>query len=283
MKFKLCAFADEAGSSINEQIDALKRNNIYAVELRSIDGKNVFDFTVEDAKEYARIFKENNIEVWSMGSPIGKVDININFDKYLSKVISFFKICHVFECKRIRMFSFFNASNCDEQVIKYLKAMVDAANKEGIELYHENEKDIYGDYFSRVEILKREVQGLKFIYDPANYIQVGEDINVPLNKAIPFTSYFHIKDCFVSTKEVVPAGMGDAQIEEMLNTIDFDTTLTTEPHLKIFSGYQSVDQHELKNKFEYPSNNVAFDEAVKHLKEILIKLGYKEVRGGFEK
>ena len=75
----------------------------------------------------------------------------------------------------------------------------------------------------------------------------------------------------------------DFEIEEMLKRIDFDTTLTVEPHLKIFSGYQSIDQHELKNKYEYPSNNVAFDEAVKHLKKILINLGYKEVRGGFEK
>ena len=93
MKLKLCAFADEAGSSIFEQIDALKRNNISAIELRSIDGKNVFDFTIEEANKYAQIFKENNIEVWSMGSPIGKVDITINFDEYLLKIINFFKIC----------------------------------------------------------------------------------------------------------------------------------------------------------------------------------------------
>ena len=181
------------------------------------------------------------------------------------------------------MFSFFNANNNQEQVIKYLRILVTEASKEGIELYHENEKDIYGDFFNKVEELRKEVPELKFIYDPANYIQVGEDINIPLSKAISFTSYFHIKDCSVATKEVVPAGMGDGKIREMLGKIDFDTTLTIEPHLRIFSGYNSIDSHELKNRFVYPTNNVAFDEAVKHLKKILIELGYKEVCGGFEK
>ena len=34
---RLCAFSDEAGSSLEEQIAALKRNNISLMELRSID------------------------------------------------------------------------------------------------------------------------------------------------------------------------------------------------------------------------------------------------------
>ena len=50
---KLCAFADEAESSLDGQISALKRNNIPYLELRSIAGKNVKDFSLEEAKEYA--------------------------------------------------------------------------------------------------------------------------------------------------------------------------------------------------------------------------------------
>ena len=44
MMIKLCAFADEAESSLAGQIAALKRNNIPYLELRSIAGKNVRDF-----------------------------------------------------------------------------------------------------------------------------------------------------------------------------------------------------------------------------------------------
>lgn len=283
MKLTLCAFADEAGSSLKEQIDALKRNNIQYVELRSINGKNVFDFSKEEAEEYAKTLKENNIKVWSIGSPIGKVDINIDFKEYLLKVISFFDICHIFNCDKIRMFSFFNAYDKKETVMKYLNALVKEAKKYGISLYHENEKDIYGDNVQRVLQIRDKVPGLKFIYDPANYIQVGQNIEDALEIAFPFTDYFHIKDCLINGGEVVPCGKGDAQMKKMLSMISRDVTLTLEPHLKVFDGYKNIDKLELKNKYEYPSNKEAFDAAVKHLKETLNELGYKEIEGGFIK
>ena len=80
---RLCAFSDEAGNSLKEQIDALKRNSISLMELRSIDKKNVADFTIEEAKEYQKTMEENGIAVWSIGSPLGKVSIDADFDEYL--------------------------------------------------------------------------------------------------------------------------------------------------------------------------------------------------------
>ena len=56
MMIKLCAFADEAESSLVGQIAALKRNNIPYLELRSIAGKNVRDFSLDEAREYAKIW-----------------------------------------------------------------------------------------------------------------------------------------------------------------------------------------------------------------------------------
>ena len=49
---KLCAFADEAGDSLAEQITAMQENGIGLLELRSIDKKNVTKFTNEEIKEY---------------------------------------------------------------------------------------------------------------------------------------------------------------------------------------------------------------------------------------
>lgn len=57
------------------------------------------------------------------------------------------------------------------KLIKKLQEMVNFAKKYNVELYHENEKDIYGDSLERVLELKQNVQGLKFVYDPANFIQ----------------------------------------------------------------------------------------------------------------
>ena len=129
---KLCAFADEAGNSLDEQIAALKRNNIPYLELRSIDKKNVSSFTEEEAKAYAARLAEAGIKVWSIGSPLGKVDITCDFDEYMKTVRHTVKLAKIFDCTRIRMFSFFHAKEALDEVVRRLQAMVDAAAEEGV-------------------------------------------------------------------------------------------------------------------------------------------------------
>lgn len=278
---RLCAFSDEAGSDIYTQIDALKRNNIKLVELRSIDNKNVSDFTMDDAKEYYKIFKENDIEVFSIGSPLGKVDINVNFDEYEKKIRHTFEISKIFNCSNIRMFSFFNAYNDEELVFKYLNKMVNIAKEYDLSLFHENEKDIYGDKSERIIKIMNNVKDLKYIYDPANFIQCDEDSNKTIDLFFDKTSYFHIKDVIKETQELVPSGYGDGNIKEILRRIKVDTVLTIEPHLKVFDAYKKIDNTELKTKYQYSSSLEAFDTACISLKKLLKELNYKEIEGGF--
>ena len=280
---RLCAFSDEAGNSLKEQIEALKRNSISLMELRSIDKKNVADFTIEEAKEYQRIMEENGISIWSIGSPIGKVDIEVDFDEYLKKVEHVCKLANVFKVDKIRMFSFFKAYEKEEKVFEYLRKMIEVANKYNVYLYHENEKDIYGDTLVRVKRIMDNIDGLKYIYDPANYLQCNEKAKDTIEAFFNKTDYFHIKDVISETGQLVPAGYGDGMIEELLSKIKDDKTLTLEPHLTVFDSFKSIDNKELKHKFTYNNANEAFDAAVKALKEILIKLGYKEENGVFVK
>ena len=280
---KLCAFADEAESSLNGQIAALRRNNISYLELRSIEGKNVKDFSLEEAKEYAKTLAENGIAVWSIGSPIGKVGIDVNMDAYMKDVRHVCELAKIFSTTRIRMFSFFHAYEKREIVMAYLQNMVDVAKEYGVELYHENEKDIYGDVLDRVLDIMQSVKGLKYIYDPANYLQCDEPAEKTLASLVDKTDYFHIKDVIVATGELVPAGYGDGRIDELATKIVGDKVLTLEPHLAVFDAYASIDNSEMKHKFHFTSNNEAFDAAVNALKAILVRVGYKEVDGGFEK
>ena len=280
---KLCAFADEAESGLDGQIAALKRNNIPYLELRSIAGKNVKDFSLEEAKEYAKILTENGIAVWSIGSPIGKVGIDVNMDAYMKDVRHVCELAKIFSTSRIRMFSFFHAYEKREIVMAYLQNMVDVAKEYGVELYHENEKDIYGDTLERVQDIMSSVDGLKYIYDPANYLQCDVPAEKTIAALVDKTDYFHIKDVIVATGELVPAGYGDGHIDELVAKMQGDKVLTLEPHLAVFDAYASIDGSEMKHKFHFTSNGEAFDAAVQAMKEILIKEGYKEVAGGFEK
>lgn len=280
---KLCAFADEAATTLQGQIDALQRNGIRYLELRNVNGKGVASITLQEAEEYARILKENGIEVYSIGSPIGKVDISVDFDRYLEDITHIFRLARIFGTDKIRMFSFYNAFDKRELVISYLCRMVEKAKEYGVELYHENEKDIYGDTADRVLDVLQNVPGLKSVYDPANYLQVGEKAEKTIDLLYAKADYFHIKDVISATNELVPAGYGDGKIDELIARIEGDIVLSVEPHLAVFDGYSQIDSTEMKHKFHFTSNQEAFDAAVAALKELLVRSGYKKNEWEYKK
>ena len=280
---KLCAFSDEASGSLEGQIAALRRNGISYMEIRNVDGKNIKDITLERAGEIKQILDENQIKVWSIGSPIGKVDIDTDIDEYMQVVCHILEIAKILECDRIRMFSFFKAYDKSEKVMEYLKKMVEKAALYNIKLCHENEKDIFGDTAERNLQILENVPGLYYIYDPANFLQIGEDAKKTLSLLADKAEYFHIKDVISKTGQLVPAGEGDGRISELIESIDSDKVLTLEPHLTIFAGYAAIDSTEMKNKYTFESNDAAFDAAVVALKGLLAKAGYKETEGGFTK
>lgn len=280
---RLSAFADEAAKDLNGQIAALKRNGIPYTELRSVEGKNIGDFTLSEAKEYSKALAGEGIRVWALGSPLGKVDIQTDFNEYMNKVKRVCELAAVFQTDKIRVFSFFNAYSERSKVIDYLSRMVDTAKGYGVSLCHENEKEIYGDTVERVVDLKENVQGLKFVYDPANFVQTGEDASRAVETLKGGIEYYHIKDVVAATDELVPAGYGDGGIARLVGGIDSDKTLTLEPHLAPFEGYSAIDKTVMKNKFQFSDNGAAFDAAAVALKNLLARAGYAQADGGFVK
>jgi sugar phosphate isomerase/epimerase len=278
---KLCAFADEYSPKLVEQIEGLKNNGISYIELRNVDGKNVLDLTLEEAENVYNTLKQNGIDVWSIGSPIGKVDINCDFEAYKQKVHHACKLANVFKTDKIRMFSFFHAYEKSEVVFKYLNEMCEIAKLYNVRLHHENEKDVFGDTIDRVLQIMENVNGLDYIFDPANYIQCGQDCALGLEKLFNTTNYFHIKDVISETGQLVPAGYGDGKIREMLKMVDRDLVLTIEPHLAVFEGYANIDNTEMTHKFVFSSNKEAFNFAVKSIKELLVEAGYSEENNAF--
>lgn len=282
---RICAFSDEASSSLKGQIAAMQRNEIGLTELRSVDGKNVKDLSLVEAADIKAALDEAGIAVWSIGSPLGKVDISVDIEEYLKTVAHVCELAKVFSCKRIRMFSFFGAYEQSEKVYEYLRRMVKVADGYGVTLCHENEKDVLGDTLERVQLIRQNVQGLAHVYDPANFLQCGQAAKETLEALHIGTEYFHIKDVIAETGEIVPAGHGDGRISELIAMLDADAdvVLTLEPHLRVFAGYAQIDASEMKNKYTYENNDQAFDAAANALKDLLLKNGYKQNAGGFVK
>ena len=276
---KIYAFADEANPLIDGQIAAMTRNGLNGLEVRGVDGTNVAEISLEKAQEVRAKMDAAGLETWSIGSPIGKIDIEKDdFEAHMDKFRHTLEVAKILGAKNIRLFSFFipegkNPADYKDEVIRRLNCFVEAAAGTGIDLCHENEKGIYGDIAVRCLEIHQAVPQLKAIFDPANYIQCGQNTLEAWEMMKPYVKYMHIKDA-LSDGNVVPAGKGEGNLPAILK--DFQAQggaeLTIEPHLAVFAGLKDLEREgdtSVVGKFVYESNEVAFDAACDALKEIL--------------
>lgn len=278
-KFVLSAFADEAGKSLTEQIDALKRNGISYMEIRAVDGVNICKTPLQTVAEYKKQLDRAGIRVITVGSCIGKVKLSDNYEEHVAMFLHTLGVARILQAKRIRMFSVFTDTPEAHQdiVMAKLAEMLDIAEGTGVTLYHENEKGIYGDTDTRVAKLMDAFKGrMEFIFDPANFIQCGVKPMEAYQKLKDNIGYFHIKDALAATGGVVPAGEGDGSIGDILS--DFaerneNVMLTVEPHLKSFAGIKDPTSIKAEKEPLYKDNNESFDVAVNALKKILEERG----------
>ncbi len=282
-KFILSAFADEAGDSLAEQIDALKANGIDYIEPRNIDGKGIIKLTKEELEHVRSELDKNGIRVGSLGSPVGKYPIDEPFEVHLEDFKKALAACDILGTKKMRMFSFFipekKYEEYRDEVLRRLNVMVKIANERGIRLCHENESKIYGEYPKQVADLMNNVDGLYGIFDAANYRMGGANVMNGIGATLKNFAYMHIKDAIFDTKTIVPAGEGEGRVGDVIDVIngftDEEVYLTVEPHLHRFTAYKDIDERELKGKYQFKNNRESFDFAVNALKKLLKEHGYE--------
>lgn len=272
MNFKLAAFADEADGRISEQIKAMKENCIEYLEIRCVDGENISDISKKKAKEVRSLFDDAGLAVWSLGSPYGKIGINDNFTSHLDKFKYGLELAEILGARHIRLFSFYVPSGDEEryrdEVMNRLEQFILAARDSGIILCHENEKGIFGDIALRCEEIHKAFPQLKAVFDPANFIQCGQDTIEAWKKLAPYIEYMHIKDA-MADGSVVPAGKGIGNLPYLLKNYN-GNVLTLEPHLSVFDGFDKLEAKEkTKMGYCYSTPRAAFDAAVSALKELI--------------
>lgn len=273
MRFRLAVFADEAGSSIEEQISAMKENGVQHLEIRGVNGENIADLTIEKAREVRKELDASGISVWSLGSPYGKIGIGDDFGAHLDKFRHGLELADILGARHIRLFSFYIPQGEEEkyrdEVMSRLEKFVSAAKGSGITLCHENEKGIYGAKAPECAEIHREFPELKAVFDPANFIQCGQDTKEAWELLSPYVEYMHIKDAR-QDGTVVPAGKGIGNIPFLLSQYRGEV-LTLEPHLSVFEGLSELEAGEKTKMGEYcyPSSRAAFDAAVNALKELI--------------
>lgn len=279
MSYITSAFIDEYSDDLSVQIAALKKYGIRHVELRHCNGKNVAEFDEIDAEKIKRAFDGENIKVFSIGSPIGKIVLGEGLEEHLKLAERVFATANYFNAKYVRIFSFYipkgrAASECRNEVFCAMRKIIELADKYNVMLCHENEAGIYGESPENCLDLLNEFGGkLKCVFDMGNFVLDGyKPFPDAYDKLKEYIAYFHIKDA-LSQGAVVPAGKGEAAIKEIL--ADFakrrlsETFLTLEPHLQTFAGLNALVGKAFENPYKYQTPQAAFDDDFNEFNKIL--------------
>lgn len=276
MNIKMAAFADEASRSIDGQIAAMKRNGIEFLEIRFVGENNIKNVSKEEAKEIYHKLVDNGMKVWSIGSPSGKIKIDEEFEPHLDSFKHQLELAHILGADHYRLFSFYNTDDsegCFQKVCDRLNRFVDAAKGSGVLLCHENEKGIYGDIAIRCKKIHDAIPEMKGIFDPANFLQCGQNTLEAWEMLAPFIEYLHIKDCNGDGK-VVPPGSGLGNLPLILRKFadQGGKVATLEPHLTDFIGLDQLENGEkTESAFCFASADEAFDAAALALRKMILE------------
>ncbi|MEG1742777.1 MAG: TIM barrel protein [Clostridia bacterium] len=277
--FIFSAFADEISASFDEQLQGLKKLDIPYIELRGVDGKSFVELSDDEIGEVAQKLKKFNIKVWSLGSPIGKIKTDGDFELHKKLLNRIMDIGDVLGVKRVRIFSFYPEKNIsdaqfEKKSFDMLDELLKMAENRGFILCHENEKDIYGFSVPRVKKLASHFDGrLRVVLDNGNFQFCGESAENAYFELKPYIEYLHIKDADIDGA-IVPPGKGKAFIAETLAKINSDRSgdvvITMEPHLMDFAGLSSLSNlDDIKHKYTYDTPFSAFEFATDAVRQML--------------
>jgi sugar phosphate isomerase/epimerase len=264
MPFELSAFGDEIADDFETQLTVLNELGIQRLDLRAAWGENVRSFSDATVARIKAACAAHAITVGCIGSPVGKTPIDEPLSDVLPVLERIMQIAGALGTRNIRIFSFYppdirtNAHYNDylELSIERLGELTAVAAREGFTLLLENEKEIVTDIPERCLAALKDIDSphLRFIWDPANFVQVGvaDQVTHYWDLLSPYLAYVHIKDARLGDGGVTPAGEGDGQVPELianLRLVGYEArggVLALEPHLALaghssgFSGPQGM-------------------------------------------
>ena len=280
----LSAFSDEVSPSIDQQIEALNANGIRHIDPRSVDGHNIASLPVDEAKAVQAKLADAGIAVNMFGSPLGKIDLEDPFEPELAKLDHLAKMAEVFDCRRVRIFSYHNkqgkpADTWQTVALERLGALKARAQELDLKLFHENEMHIFGESAANnltIAEAHRDHAAFCTIYDFDNYNRAGEDCWAAYQTMKPYTDAVHLKE---SDKDgnYVPMGQGAGATKRVLSDLleaDWVGSLSLEPHLKMSQAILATGPSGGQNqKLSSLSARECFDLAAETAKALLDEIG----------
>lgn len=258
-KLKITTINDEISDDLNETIEFLKTHGIKYVELRTIQKKNLIDYSLEEVRKIREILSKNGILVSAFASPLfkwypnndegesrEKVDtfgFNPRLDEiakreYITKAIV---VAKALGTRNIRLFSSLKIPSVKYSFVSdpLFSFALNEARKANIKLLLENEPPCYIHKMSDIKDVARKFskQNLGVWFDVANFYKVKEQVfGKDLKELRDTIGYFHLKD-FDEAGNYVALGEGIINYKRIISDIkkvfeDRDTFLSIETHVR---------------------------------------------------
>ena len=128
----LSGFIDEISDDFSLQCKIANGLGLRYVEVRSAWGTNILDLDSGQLSKLRETLAEYELQVSSIGSPIGKITIDDEFPPHLERMRHAVEVAETLEAPYIRIFSFFIPEGTDpdsrrDEVLSRMSALAEVA------------------------------------------------------------------------------------------------------------------------------------------------------------
>lgn len=228
---KLAVVADEIGTALEEQIKSMKLAKIKYIEMRKVNDKYLWEYSREKLKQFKQMLDENDIEVVTLDSPVGKKPFP--YERKMKLFNIYLDISKIFNNKYIRIFSNIGKELDETEIRKNLKRLCESAKKENIELLMENERATLAESPVDCARLMKDIDNINIIYDLSNAFLENHKVFEAYENSKDRITYIHLRDYDLKKEKYAHLGKGDIGIKEFMRTLKQDE----------FNGFISIETH----------------------------------------
>ncbi|MCD7784631.1 MAG: sugar phosphate isomerase/epimerase [Oscillospiraceae bacterium] len=268
---KLFSHGGELRVELGDQIEAVKRNGLNGIELGGTEFGLISDISFVVACLIRKKLNDSGLEVLSLATTIGRIGIKDDFEAQIEKLKNTLEVCKVLGADKVRVSSFFipgfeNPQDYRQLVIDRLGRMNELAGAHGVTLCLENRFGCYGGTAERCHEILSALPEMVGIFNPVEFVKVGEDVIDAWNILRSRIAYVHISDISEDGKPV-PAGCGIAKIRDLTRKFieKGGRNFSIDPRLTVRRSNKQVDQ----DRFSYKNSDAAFDAACGGFKSII--------------
>lgn len=261
---RLGILTDEVSPYLIEALDWITANELRHVELRSVQGMNILNFSSAEITDMLKEIELRGLFVSALASPVFKCPLSpdrttMQGDQFGQlehhDVAGHFRLLHraldaaeLLRTRYIRIFSFWREDDPGayaEEIAGHLYAAAEIAHSRGAVLLLENEPSCNGgsaEETGRLAALA-DHPALKLLWDPGNEAFLGRPAYPDgYNSVKPYIAHVHLKDSIYHPDaggQCVPIGRGSVDYAQQLAALmkeGYTGLFTIETHYRPLNG-----------------------------------------------